>query len=312
MKKLKVPNRVSRKFHRAGLTLKKHSPEILLVTGVVGVVASGVMACKATLKVNNIAEESKEVVDKINEATERGHNDAGETYTLEDAKKDLAIHRVQTGFKYVKLYAPAAVLGVTSIACILASNNIIRKRNLALAAAYTTIDTSFKDYRKRVVDRFGKELDRELKYGIKAKEVEETVVNEDGSEAVVKKTVEVIERPMHSQYARIFDETCPHWEKNADYNRMFLLQTQEYLNQKLQEQGYLFLNDAYEALGFQKTNYGQIIGWIYDEKNPIGDNFVDFGIWDVHDENKRLFINGYERSIIIDFNVDGNILDLIP
>ena len=54
---------------------------------------------------------------------------------------------------------------------------------------------------------------------------------------------------------------------------------QAYANKKLQAQGYLFLNDVLEMLGIQKTKAGQIVGWIYNEEAPIGDNYVDFGIF---------------------------------
>ena len=91
----------------------------------------------------------------------------------------------------------------------------------------------------------------------------------------------------------------------------YFLDAQNFLNEKLQTQGYLFLNDVYEMLGFDKVNYGQVVGWIFDQDHPIGDNYVDFGIWDIHDQQKRRFVNGHERSIILDFNVDGPILDLM-
>ena len=92
---------------------------------------------------------------------------------------------------------------------------------------------------------------------------------------------------------------------------MFLFKQQNYANDTLKARGYLFLNEVYDMLGIPRTKAGQVVGWIYDEKHPIGDNFVDFGIVDVNNERSRAFMNGYERSIILDFNVDGNILDLI-
>lgn len=311
MKKLAIPSNVTRSFHKAGLQLKKHSPEILVVAGVVGAVTSAVMACKATLKVNNVLDKSKEDLNKIHEATEKGYTEAGEEYTVEDSKKDLTIVYVQTGVKLVKLYGPAIALGALSIAGILTSNNILRKRNIALAAAYTAVDKGFKEYRGRVIDRFGKELDRELKYNLKAKEIEEKVVNEDGSETTIKKTVDVIESTELSPYMVIYDDGCKGWDKDPEVNKFFLVQTQNFANDKLKQQGFLFLNDVYEMLGFQKTAAGQVVGWVYDEKHPIGDNYVDFGMVDIHDERKRAFMNGYERNIVLDFNVDGDILSLM-
>lgn len=318
MTKTDFVNAVTQTFYKASFQLKKHSPEILVVGGIVGVVASAVMACKATTKATVILDEAKKDINGVHEVLEnpelnkKYEDKFGEPYTPELKKKDLASIYGHTGLKLIKTYGPSVILGAASIGCILTSHNIIHKRNVALAAAYATIDKGFKDYRGRVVERFGKELDRELRYDIKTKEIEETVVNEDGQEQVVKKTVEVIQPAQYSGYARCFDETSVNWEKNAERNLFFLVQMQNYANEKLQRQKYLFLNDVYEMLGFQKSAAGQVVGWIYNEENPVGDNFVDFGIHDLHNENKRLFVNGYERCIWLDFNVDGDILDLMP
>lgn len=307
MNKAEIMTNVTRGFYKACFKVKKHSPEILLATGIVGGVASAVMACKATTKIGDILESTKATIDIIHEGTENGEV-KGVTYTEEDGKKDLAIVYAQTGVKLAKLYGPALLVGAASIGCVLASHNIINKRNIALAAAYATVDNSFKEYRGRVIERFGKELDKELKYNIKAQEIEERVVDEDGHETVTKTTVHVAEP---SDYAKFFDEWCTGWTKNADYNLMFVKQVQNWANEKLKAQGYLFLNDVYEELGIPKTPAGQIVGWIYDETCPIGDNYIDFGIYDLYNEQKRDFVNGRERSILLDFNVDGNILDYI-
>lgn len=311
MKKFEIVNAMTRTFHKAGFQLKKHSPEILIVAGVVGTVTSAVMACKATTKLNDILEESKENVDQIHNAMAHPES-LPEEYTAEDGKKDLAIVYTQSAVKIAKLYAPSVVLGALSITAILTSNNILRKRNIALAAAYTAVNKSFKEYRGRVVERFGKELDHELRYNIKAKEIEETVVDEKtGKEKTVKKTVDVFDPNTLSEFSIVYDDGCTGWTKDPELNKMFLFKQQNYANDTLKARGYLFLNEVYDMLGIPRTKAGQVVGWIYDEKHPIGDNFVDFGIVDVNNERSRAFMNGYERSIILDFNVDGNILDLI-
>ena len=160
MSKTELLSTVSRNVHKVGFIFKKHSPEILMAAGVVGVVTSAVMACKATTKLSGILEESKKEIDQIHEYVEV--NGYSEKYTEEDSKKDLVISYTKMSMKLVKVYAPSVILGLLSITSILASNNIIRKRNMALAAAYAAIDSNFKDYRNRVVERFGKELEREL------------------------------------------------------------------------------------------------------------------------------------------------------
>lgn len=310
MRKTNLMNSVTRGLHRAGFTVKKHSPEILLGVGIVTGVATLVTACKATTKVSAVLEKTKKTVDDIHYVLDN-QEEYGDQYTPEDGKKDLAIAYVQTGYEFAKLYAPAVILGVTSLTCILASHNIIHKRNIALAAAYATVDNSFKEYRNRVIDRFGKELDRELKYNIKAQEIEETVINEDGTETVVKKTVQTVHPNDISEFARFFDETCTAWDRNAEYNLMFLKRTQDHFNDLLRTRGHVFLNEVYDALGMQRSTAGQIVGWVYDESNPDCDNYIDFGIFDLYNESKRHFVNGFEKSILLDFNVDGNIVNLI-
>lgn len=307
--KLSLPNNLTRKLGKAGLTLKKHSPEIMVIGGVVGVVGSTVLACKATTKLSQIMEESKENVDQIKDyVEEHGYS---EKYSEEDYKKDLTITYTQTAVKVAKIYAPAVILGTLSITSILAGHNITRKRNLALSAAYVAIDKSFKEYRSRVVERFGEKLDKELRYNIKQGDTEEIVRNDEGGEEVVKTTTEYADPNTYSEYARFFDDGCLGWTKDPELNLTFLKHQQNYANDRLKRKGYLFLNDVYEMLGIQPTKAGQIVGWIYDEKNPVGDNFVDFGIYDINRPKNRDFVNGYERVILLDFNVDGNILDMI-
>ena len=180
---------------------------------------------------------------------------------------------------------------------------------MALAAAYATVDKGFKEYRERVVERFGEAVDHELRYNIKAKEIEETVVDEKGKEKKVKKKVNVANINEYSDYARWFDSSNPNWEETPDYNLMFLKAQQKYANDKLIAEGRLFLNDVYEALGIPKTKAGQIVGWVYDPSNPDIDSLVDFGIFDCHKENARNFVNGVEPAILLDFNCDGNVWD---
>lgn len=302
MKNTELMTRVTRSLNKMTFQIKKHSPEILVVAGVAGVVTSAIMACKATTKVQAILDDTGNQLDVIHSCMETGEV-RGETYTEEDGKKDLALVYIQTGVKLAKLYAPSVILGSLSIAGILTSNNILRKRNVALAAAYTAVDTSFKSYRNRVIDRFGKELDRELRYNIKAKDIEEIVTDENGNETTVTKTVNIIDPNEIGDFARIYYEGNIGWTKNAEDNLYFLKTQQAYANQKLKTRGYLFLNEVYEMLGFAPTAVGAVTGWYYDEKDPVGDNFVDFGIYQAPE-----FVNGVERSILLDFNCDGNIL----
>lgn len=282
------------------MKLKKHSPEILVVAGIAGTVVSAVLACKATTKVAEILDETKGTLDTIHEGMETGAIN-GQEYTTEDGKKDTVVVYAQTGMKLAKLYAPAIILGTLSITSILASNNILRKRNVALGAAYAAIDKSFKDYRGRVIERFGEQVDTELKYGIKAKKFEEIEVDpETGKEKKVKKTVMVADPNLQSDYAVYFDSKSRNYETNPDYNRMFLKAQQAFANDKLQTRGHLFLNEVLDDLDLPRTPAGQIVGWTKD--GP--DGYVNFRIVEVERETED---GRHEPALLLDFNVEGNI-----
>ena len=303
-----MKEKLMKTYKKVELKAIKHSPEILAGVGVVGVVGSLVMACKATTKLSDVLEESKEQLDKIKEvAADPAYE---EKYSQDDAKKDTTITYVQTAMKVTKLYAPSVILCASSLGCLLASNNILKKRNAALSAAYMTIDKSFKEYRKRVSDRFGEEIEKEIRYNIKAEEI--TKVDENGNE--VTETVKIMDGTddpnSYSDYARFFDESCAAWQNDAEYNLTFLKAQQQYANDLLKARGRLFLNEVYRMLGIDETKAGQVVGWVYNPDNPTGDNFVDFGIYNMQRERVRAFVNGYEPNILLDFNVDGVIWDL--
>ena len=311
MNKTEIISNLTRTLNRTCLKIKKHSPEILLAAGTVGVVVSGVMACKATLKVNEILDESKQQSDTIHSVA--ADPNMAEKYTAEDNKKDLAIVYTQTAVKMIKLYGPSVGLGVVSLGCMIGSNRILSKRNVALAAAYTAVDKSFKEYRGRVIERFGKQLDKELRYNIKAKEIEEVSKDENGHEVVKKEVVDVIDDDpnTYSPYSIVFDDGNEGWDPDPERTKFFLIQQQNWANERLKAKGHLFLNEVYDMLGARRTKAGAQVGWVYDEKNVVGDNYVDFGIFDTRRSKARDFVNGYEKVIVLDFNVDGCILDLI-
>ena len=282
------------------MKLKKHSPEILVVAGIAGTVVSAVLACKATTKVAGILDETKGTLNTIHDGMETGAIN-GKEYTTEDGKKDTAIVYAQTGMKLAKLYGPAIILGTLSVTSILASNNILRKRNVALGAAYAAIDKSFKEYRGRVIERFGEQVDTELKYGIKAKKFEEIEVDpETGKEKKVKKTAMVADPNLQSDYAVYFDNKSRNYENNPDYNRMFLKAQQAFANDKLQTRGHLFLNEVLDDLDLPRTPAGQIVGWTKD--GP--DGYVNFRIVEVERETED---GRHEPALLLDFNVEGNI-----
>lgn len=251
---------------------------------------------------NDILEESKEQIDAIHEAPQK--EELKDKYDEDMMRKDLALVYFQTGVKVAKLYAPAVILGTLSITGIVASNNILRKRNVALAAAYATVDKGFKEYRERVVERYGEQVDYELTHNIKTKEITETVVDEKGKEKQVKKTVEVADPNVTNDYIKYFTRSNPYWDDTPDYVELFLRSQQNYANDRLKVDKVLTLNDVYDSLGFQKTKAGMVVGWVFDENNEDGDNFIEFNVRKVYIPNEY---GEEELAYAIDFNVDGNI-----
>lgn len=285
----------------AGVTLlkaQKHSPEILLAAGVVGVVTSGVMASRATLKLAPI-------VDTMSDEMEQIEFDLAEK-EITESEKDKAIVKAygRGAVQIIKLYGPSVTLGVASIACILGGHHIMRQRNAALVVAYKALETSFQTYRKRVEAEFGVEKEREIYRGQRT----ELVKGEDGK----KKAVVVREAGDHSPYGRFFDEVnAPyHYQRNNPAaNLQFVTSIQRYYNQKLKSVGYVFLNEIYHALGMEETPAGQLVGWIYNSEN--GDGYIDFGIDDPKNLDAQRFIKGDEPAVFLDFNVDGVMYQLI-
>lgn len=287
---------------KAGLILKKNSPDILVAAGAVGTVAAVVLACKATLKFEEIKAERQRQIDEI----EKCREELPEKYSEKDVRSDTLKVDIHTGMKYVRTYAPAGIVLGVSLGLIFKSHGILKKRNAALGAAYIAIDSAFKKYRERVKEKYGDDVDRALKYGLKEEvlELKKDGVKEPQKEKIL--TADISKK--YSGYARIFDEANPRWEKDSYYNFLFLRGAQAHFNDILNDKGHIFLNDVYDYLGFKKVPEGQVVGWF---KNGKGDGYVDIGIFDMTDERKRAFCEGHERNIILDFNVDGPIMEML-
>lgn len=310
MKKFNIIPNLTRAFYKTGFKVKKSSPEILVMVGAVAMIGGTISACVATTKLNETIEKGKS---EIEEARKLKNNDNTEGIPEVNPRKALAAAYVRSGARVVKLYGPSVALSVAGLGCIFKSHDIVRKRNLALAAAYASIDNNFKKYRKNVVDRFGEELDKELRYDVKTKEVEETVVDEDGKKKTIKKKIQVSEHNEPSDFCRCFDVGTIGWTKDPERNMTFLKLQQSVANERLQRRGYLFLNEVYDMFGYPHTTAGQIVGWLYRPNDPDypGDSFVSFNIYDINKQANKDFVNGFERSLWIDFNVDGPIHNLI-
>lgn len=291
-----VKNAVTSKALRQVLIMKKNSPALMFGAGVVGVVGTTVLACKATLRLEEVLEQSAVDVKKA-ELFEHA------TYSEKDRAHDIRIIRMRTLVRVGKLYAPTVGLGVLSISALTGSHLSLTRRNAALTAAYAALDRGFNEYRKRVANEYGVEAEEKIRYDVRDKDVE--LVNEKTGKS---STVQVKAPHGTSIYGRVFDESNAKWQRESMYNQFFLQCQQNYANDRLRANGHIFLNEIYDCLGFERTKAGAIVGWVKGN----GDNYIDFGIFDRTDKYQSArFVNGDERSVLLDFNVDGVIYDLI-
>lgn len=305
-----IKNLASNSLGRTGLILSKKSPEILLGVGVVGVVVGTVLACKATLKVDKITKQTKETLDTINAVREEQFNAEEVVYSETDYKRDIAIVYVRTGAELIKLYMPAIVVTGISIALIVGSHHILSKRNAAIAAAYKLVEASYRQYRERVREEYGDEADQKMRFGQKEITVVET--NEKGKEKeVIKK---VLDDKDTDPYSFIFsEETATQYKRNYDMNVTLLKSYERYANDRLNIRGHIFLNEVLDDLGLERTKPGVVVGWVkgYNPHNPDNAHYIDFGLDDPVNQEKRDAKDAMMQPFYLNFNVDGNIHDLI-
>ena len=295
---IKCPTFVQRPIAKAQFGLKKHGPDLAFYGGIALIVGGTVAACVATFKAKDVVEEHLDEMDELHKEKE---NMEEKEYKGKVFKKYLGV-----GMAMAKLYALPVAMEIAGV-ILCRKGYRSQKERLAMTASLLNATTAeFKDYRNRVRGKEGEDADLEYRYGIRQEEIERT--DEDGNTIV--KSERVISEKNHSRFARYFDESCKEWSSYPEYNLGYLQELQCTLTDKLNHDGYLFLNEVYEALGIPKTAEGQFFGWIAG----IG-KCVDFGIYDLYRggfrsaQNRRDFVNGYEPVILLDFNIDGNIVN---
>lgn len=294
---------------KAGLQVKKHSPEILLGAGVVTFVGTIVLACKATTKMEAVMDKHAEDLDNLKhpERIVEAAEEKGVEYTEEDLKKDKIIVYKDIAIDTAKVFAPVVCLAVLSLACFLGSYKIISNRYIAVTAAYNIVSTAFDKYRSRVRDELGEEMDQHFRYNTKIDEIE--VTSFDGKkQKTEKEKIETIDRSDVSEYAKFFDRSCPEWDENPLFNLKWLRANETAANDILHTRGHIFLNEVYEMIGLPHTSDGAVVGWIDDGSH---ENYVDFGLYNSNNESARRLINGEDNVVLLDFNPDGIIFDKI-
>lgn len=290
--KLAMFNKAAIVSSRWAIKLKKASPHILTGLGVVGVGATAIAASKATLKVDLLVDEAV----AYNE-----HMKSLKYDNKTEQAKDRLYFYGHTAWKFTKLYAPTLIIGGLTVSCIIGGHRILHQRNVLLGASYAALDASYRKYRDTVVERFGEDVENDIR-------TRSEFMSRDTNESTDDITKEELEdSPLEGDpYIRLFDEFNPNWQRNADMNLHFLKISQAQMNDKLRIRGHVFLNDVFDQLGMPRTPAGAVTGWVRD--NPHGDGEIDFGLYKPTNVD---FLNGHERSVWLEFNVDGVVYNLI-
>lgn len=296
-------------MQKLGFWFKKHSPELLLALGITSCGASVVTACLATKKLDGVTKPCKKEIEQL-------HNEIADGVIDEKSGK-VRIRReyVNTGMKILAIYSPAILTFGLGTGCIIGSHSIMKDRNMAIVAAFTTLKTGYDAYRVRVREKYGEEVERSLFEG-----------NTPAAVTTNKKTNEpalVEEKPLNKKvdedFSVLIDETSSVWNHDGHLTALQLIQIEEFANRKLVADGYLFLSDIYERLGISANSVGarklyasRKLGWIYDPANKDIDSYISFGIQDRDGRYSQALKNldeGLEKYIYLDFNVDGPIED---
>lgn len=304
--------------------LNNNKDRLLLAGGITLGVGTVVSTVRSTLNCQKIVKNHKDTMEMISLREEISPEYKGS----QDEKDDVKRVYISTATSIAKQVVLPAALGAGSLTCFVGEHYVMRNKVtklsetvVGLSAAYAAVDTAFKKYRKNVVDELGEEADERFRTGLKKEKIEVEETDEKGKTKKVKKEISVIDEPDISDYAKFFDCASEqfiwkdplHYHPDWDANIHFLNCQQSYANQLLRIKGYLFLNDVYDMLGIPKTKAGQVVGWIYDPEDETIDSRVSFGTYELR--NKKVINQEggyeYEQCILLDFNVDGVIIDKV-
>ena len=277
---------ISTAFHAAKLSLKANAPTIMVVSGIVAMGASVIVASRQTLKVEDILDDRTEELD-----LEKPTNHPENVKTYNQLAIDLG-----------KLYAVPTVLFVGGAGLVFGGHRILVRRNATLALAFTGLKKSFDLYRSRVKDELGSEYDTKFMSGYFFEEE----VDDEGKPTG--RLVQSREEDQQDPYNRIFDEfSTTAWHRDLSVNNLFLRHQQKFAQERLNRRGYLYLSDVYEALGFPESDVSRVVGWKV-RKNPDGSKdfpVVDFGLNTPHPLDSEL---AREQAVYLDFNCQGLIV----
>ena len=156
--------KLAKLFTDAKKTISKHSPEILTGLGIAGFITTTVMAVKATPKAMWLIEEEKDTLEK---------------------DKLTVVETVKVAWKP---YIPAAITGVSSVACIIGASSVNYKRNAALATAYQVSRAALSEYKEKVVETIGEKKEKQIRDKVAKDKIEkhpasktEVIITDNGN-----------------------------------------------------------------------------------------------------------------------------------
>lgn len=216
------------------LYLKNHSATVLTCVGAVGVVVTSVLTAKATIKATEIVNEAE---------CERKRN---------LSKSEIVKLTATT-------YIPPVLVGASTIACIFGANVFNRNQQAALMSAYALVDNSFKEYKNKLKELYGEETHNSIINSIMVEKAEEVYPYAQGfasSSSLIPDGYSGKVKLFYEPLSKRFFESTMEQVMNAEYhfNRNFVLR------------GLAILNELYEFLGLEATDYGEIMGWAIEDE----------------------------------------------
>lgn len=215
-------------MHKTKLYLRRRAPAVLTCLSAAGVVATAVLAASGTPKALSLMEEAAK-------------------------KKGKPLTRAETACAALPAYAPAAAVGLGTIACIFGVNILNRHQQASLASAYALLDSYHREYRRKLAELHGEEADREVR------------------DAIVRSRCNF--HPLHvgepDRKAIFYEEISG--ESIACYERE-VMDAEYHLNRNFALRGTASLNEFYSFLGLPETVYGEEVGWTMAD----GYSWIDF------------------------------------
>lgn len=293
---------------------RANAPQTLFYGGIV------LMTVGAGYGVYKAYKGASEVSEKYNDGKEYIDN----LYS-KDHKKERFIHGTKnvlsTGLVVAKQQAVPIVIFAGGAVLSCKGYQKLAARAVMLAGLAAETKKELDGFFGRVSDQYGEDEANKLRYGLQ-QEVTEVEVTDPATGKVTKKKDIVYKETgiANALYSYILEEGTmdpKYWSDSAFLNKKRLRMVIEQANAILNERGYIFLSEVLRMIGYKgkMTDREHFTGWIKKGLVPDwhGDGFVSDGVTDgmLRTERVQAFISGTEPNVVVNFNVDGYIVDAL-